>query len=248
MRPGLQARPPLLPGDLARRRLEPELMDDPALPADELERALASLSIMHSIARPSAPIWKAIAPLVESAGSARVSVADFGCGRGDLLRALHRRAEGRIDCVGVDVNPRSLDLAAARGPVGARWVAADLLADPPPPALAELRVDVAVSTLFLHHLESRDVVRVLARMRACACRGVVVLDLPRTRWAWWTTVLGARLLSRSRVVHWDSGLSVRAAWRPEELLALAEKASLNAPKVRKIFPFWLQLLDMHDKY
>lgn len=212
-------------------------MDDPALPVGELHDALGALARFHWMGRAAAHVGGALAPFL---GTDPISVADFGCGRGDLLRSLHRRTRGRIAPVGIDINGESLRLAAERLP-SARWIEADLLADEPPPALANLRVDVAVSTLFLHHLTEAQAVRLLARMHSTARRGVVVLDLHRSMLSWLSIVVGARLTSRSHVVHVDGALSVRAGWKADELIRLADAASLPNPQVRQIFPCWLLL-------
>jgi hypothetical protein len=69
---------------------------------------------------------------------------------------------------------------------------------------------------FLHHLTLEQAVLVLAKMAEAAVHRVVAVDLIRSRLNWVQVWLATRLLSRSRVVHFDGPQSVRAAFtRPE---------------------------------
>jgi len=65
---------------------------------------------------------------------------------------------------------------------------------------------------------------------------VIVDDLIRSRLGYALAWAGTRLLSRSWVVHTDGPLSVRAAFTPEELLRLAERASLSGAALQRFWP------------
>jgi hypothetical protein len=69
---------------------------------------------------------------------------------------------------------------------------------------------------------------------------VLVNDLRRSRIGLALAHVVTRLLTTSSVVHTDGPLSVRAAFTTQEALALAERAGLTGPTVRRIWPFrWL---------
>jgi ubiquinone/menaquinone biosynthesis C-methylase UbiE len=103
-------------------------------------------------------------------------------------------------------------------------------------------VDVVISSLFLHHFDEPDAVRVLREAARVTRKGLVVGDLSRSKLALALTWLTTRAISRSRVFHVDGTRSVQAAYKPEELLALAKRAGLEGARIRKQFPFRLVLI------
>jgi hypothetical protein len=72
-------------------------------------------------------------------------------------------------------------------------------------------------------------------MRAAAASGAVV-DLDRTAAGLALAWAASRLLTRSPVVHLDATASVRAAWTPEEALAMARDAGIERPRVDRAWP------------
>ena len=93
-----------------------------------------------------------------------------------------------------------------------------------------------MSSLFLHHLDERDAVRLLAAMRGAAGRLVAVEDLVRSWRGWLLAWLASRALTPSPVVRVDALRSVRAAYRPEEMIALARRAGWRRPRLRRHWP------------
>src|SRR5204862_4753556 len=84
--------------------------------------------------------------------------------------------------------------------------------------------DAVVCSLFLHHLDLERAVLLLRRMSTSAERLVLVHDLERRRFGYVLAWLGTRILSRSRVVHFDGPRSVEGAFTRAEALELAHGA------------------------
>jgi SAM-dependent methyltransferase len=231
--------------DLRRRRREPELMDDPELEASEHDAALRGLARINRFTAAARLTWEPIARLArEGAGPRRgdrapapLRVLDVATGAGDLPVALARLARSRsvpLELAGCDVSPRAVGrarLAAERAGERVEVFVHDVLRDPLPGGF-----DVVACSLFLHHLDDDDAVAVLERMAAAARRLVVAQDLVRSRAGLAWAVVGARALTRSRVVHVDAELSVRAAFTPDEAGALARRAGLEGARVRRRWP------------
>jgi hypothetical protein len=76
----------------------------------------------------------------------------------------------------------------------------------------------------------------LRHMAAAARVAVGVTDLDRTHRGLLLAWLGSRVLSRSRVVHFDAIASVRAAWTPGEIQQIAEEAGLHTPRIERCWP------------
>ena len=218
---------------------QPELMDDPALDEGEHMRALGALARINVLSRTAAQLASAVVAIV---GRDRlrpegppVRIVDVACGGGDVTLGLARRLarRGAVEVLGVDVSPRAIDRCRDRGSragCGVRFVVRDVIRDGCPPC------DVAVSSLFLHHLDDPAALDLLATMRHAVAHGVAVSDLVRSRVGLALAAVGTSVLASSRVARVDGPLSVRAARTPAEYAALCTAAGLAGASVRRVWP------------
>jgi hypothetical protein len=209
-----------------KRMRVPERMDDPALPAQAHEAALRGLVRLNGISMAHRVLWPRIRELTERLGG-NLHILDLASGAADLpsrMEPLARRAGMRIRWTLADCSPHALrhglDRARAAG-LSCDAVRVDARCGPLPQA------DLVMNSLFLHHFDGPDVVRILRVMRVAARHAVGVTDLRRTRIALGLVWLGSRVLTRSAVVHHDATASVRAAHEPDELRAMATEAGLH---------------------
>lgn len=151
------------------------------------------------------------------------TVLDVACGAGDVLRMIGARLP-RIRPVALDYSADMLPFAA-----GLPRVRGNAFRLP----FRDRSVDWVISTLFFHHLEDDQVVRVLREFDRVARRGIVVNDLLRRWRAWfWAGVMAA---FSDPAVRFDGPLSVRRAFREEEILVLARRAGLPWLELRTHF-------------
>ena len=227
-----------------------ELMDDPALPEAEHLAALDALATINAVSLTGRQLARGVNRLAaENLPTDRpLEIVDVACGGGDITIALAgllgRQLAGaasaagasRVRVLGIDSSGRAIERARAaagrRGPAGAtvEFAVRDALAEGLPPC------DIAVSSLFLHHLDDPAAAAVLRSMATAARLGGVVSDLVRSRTGLVLAILGTRLLARSRVARVDGPLSVRAARTPAEYRALAARAGLPQASVRRAWP------------
>lgn len=223
------------PFDLRTRRRIPEYMDDPSLEEGRHFRALQDLARINRLCRTARAFWVHLRREPVSAEPLRV--LDVACGGGDVALALARRSRAssrRLRVDGCDVSPRAVRFAsesARRRGLGSRFFTLDVLRDPFPSGY-----DFLITSLFLHHLDEPEVVSLLARMAANARRGILVSDLERTRRGLLLGWVATRVFCRSPVVHHDGPASIRAAFRKEELRALADRAGLDASTLTRSWP------------
>ena len=107
----------------------------------------------------------------ELARSAGGGLLDVGCATGSFCRLLRRRG---IDAEGVDINPRFLEAARAKGPDGRfhvgdmRTLVLDRVFD----------VVVCLGTTFCYNLTNREITATLARLREhVRPGGLILLDV-----------------------------------------------------------------------
>ena len=223
---------------LQRRDRQPEVMDQPGLDPAEHARALAGLRRINSISGLAGSLLAPIEALARRRGGAPLQVLELACGGGDTAIDLALMAQRRglaLELRACDLNPEAVRIAQAnaqRRGAAVEVFCADALAAPPEPGEA----DVVFCSLFLHHLPDADAERLLALMAQRARQLVLVNDLIRSRLGYALAWAGTRLLSRSWVVHTDGPLSVRAAFQPAEVLAMAERAGLAGAELQRCWP------------
>ena len=224
---------------LAARNRHPELMDQPGLDAGLHGQALRGLAWINWLSNTSLVIWRQIHQLAREPDAPRpIRILDVACGGGDVAQRLARRAqragiEAHVD--GCDINPVAIAHARAAAP---RWETAnvsffqhDALRDPLPDGY-----DVVTSSLFLHHLDNEEVERMLRSMATAASRLVVNSDLRRSRLGYALAWAGARIFTRSPIVHVDGPLSVAAAFTIDEARDLAVRAGMTGARFIRYFP------------
>lgn len=223
----------------------PELMDDPGLPEKDHLHALRALATINAVSRTAASLAEAVAPLVPAGHSSPIEIVDLACGGGDVTRDCARRLsrlliDHTIHMTGIDMSPRALaraeadlgrDQAVAQGATcRVAFAARDLSANGCPPC------DIAISSLFLHHLDDDTALALLRSLRA-ACRiGFVISDLLRSRLGLILAVLGTGVLSTSRVARVDGPMSVRAARTRDEYRRLLDAAGLPDATIHRTWP------------
>lgn len=213
-------------------------MDQPGLDAREHRHALTALGRANLVSRTTTALWPAIRQIARTDPAAPVRILDIASGGGHVAVSLARRAarDGvRVDITGCDISPVAIDcartLAKRVGVEGVRFEPVDALRGPWPG-----EVDVALCTLFLHHLDDDEAVTLLGRMKATARRIVLVSDLRRSATGYLFAWAGCRLLSTSRVFHVDGTRSVEAAFTPAEAARLAAKAGMDDARVTTHWP------------
>lgn len=220
---------------LATRHLQPELMDAPDVDVAEHRRALAGLARINRVSLSGRILWPAIRDLARRSPHP-LRILDLAAGGGDVLcnLASRARADGLgVELFGVDRSPVAVETARSRAlqlGVQATFIVGDVLDGDWPDAL-----DVVFCSLFLHHLENADVIRLLHRMSNAAST-VLANDLLRSwlgyQLAWW----GCRLLSRSPIVHCDGPRSVEGAFSLDEIRDLARQAGLEPIRLTRHWP------------
>ena len=219
------------------RDRKPEVMDQPGLDSAEHDRALRGLRRINAISRCVPGLFRHLQSVAREAPGNRLSVLELACGGADTaiaLAALAKRRKLNWTIQACDLNPEAIRIArrnVLRQNSSVGLFVADAL-DPPETET----FDVVYCTLFVHHLDPVDVVRLLSVMATRARRLVLVDDLIRSRLGYALAWAGTRLLSRSWVVHYDGPLSVQAAFTPSEILDLAARAGLHNSLLERNWP------------
>ncbi|MEM7756351.1 MAG: methyltransferase domain-containing protein [Planctomycetota bacterium] len=212
-----------------------ELMDDPAIDREQLDRALGYIrAINRRLGGVSAllrhlQLWSLRWPK-----DRRITMLDLGTGSADLpVAARNWAVQNGFDLwiTGVDNHAGTLDAARrhAADTEGVDLVEADALTigDTYGPG----SFDYVHAGLFLHHMPSdEEVVRVLSMMHRLARAGIVWNDLVRTRLG--MVAINMMTVGQPEMIKHDARVSVRAGFTRREARLLAEQAGIDYASYR----------------
>jgi ubiquinone/menaquinone biosynthesis C-methylase UbiE len=205
------------------------VLDDPATLAANLRDLRRINDRLGGVALSAAAIDALAAHRTE------LSLLDVGTGGADIPVALLERAaaSGRHwSIVGLDNRPEVLAAAVLARPDlavtdGLQLHVGDGTSLPYP----DDSFDVVHCSLVVHHCTPDEAVILFREMARVARLGVVVNDLDRRWLGWLGAMLIGHLLTRNRYTRHDAPLSVRRAYRRDEMVAMLRAAGLAPVRV-----------------
>lgn len=210
-----------------------EEMDAAGLAPERYARVLADLSRINALtlaARPTLGFLERVR--AGGTGGRPWRILDVGFGAGDMLARIARWGAARgvtLDLAGVDLNPKSAPVAAARLGGRAHLVTGDYR------DLAGEGWDIILSSLVAHHMTPGQRTGFLRFMEAEAARGWLVNDLHRRRLPFAGYPLLAALAFVDPIVRRDGQLSVGRAFRRAEWAAMLGEALRDTAEDCRIF-------------
>lgn len=219
--------------DFRHRHPGPELLDDPSIPWADIKRNMEELEFIntwlggHAI---NAAGWDRF--LQQWPAKKHWHVAEVGCGAGDNLRYLVKRAKQQglsIQATGIDINPHAIQLAEQKpGYVGFQWIHADYQQVQFP---TTEKPDILFASLCCHHFNGSDLIALLRWMQEQATYGFFINDLHRHPLAYYSIQTLTRLFSRSYLVKHDAPLSVCRGFTRAEWVNQLHEAGIQQPKI-----------------
>jgi ubiquinone/menaquinone biosynthesis C-methylase UbiE len=110
---------------------------------------------------------------------------------------------------------------------------------------ADASVDFVISSLFMHHFTATTLVQVLPRWARLARRGLIMTDLVRHPAPYWFMKVAGPVFARSAITRHDAAVSIRRAYRPEELQRIALEAGFPEAHVYTCLPYRMILVIDH---
>ncbi len=166
------------------------------------------------------------------------TLLDIGTGLGDIPQTLQQMAQQRgikLRCIGVDNNPRHLQIAQAEATSEVLWLQANAFRLP----LPDQSVDVVLSSLFLHHFRAPQIVLLLREFSRVSRVGWVMNDLVRHGLPLWFFRTTWPIFARSYITRLDGTASIRRAYTREEMQQITQE--IPRVQVREQFPFRMVL-------
>lgn len=225
-----------------QRSLEPENLDKGSYTPEEYEGCLVELRRVNEWLGDANALRDSLFKEIERCNLRSFSALDVGAGSGELLRVTAgwaRETNRTAKLFGLELNARSaeaiLDESIHYPEIASVQASGFVLPFP------DHSVDYIIQSLTLHHFDNDGAVRILREMARVAVRGIFVIDLERSKLAYFFYTTIARLFLHNRLIREDGALSILKSFTPEELLAIGQQAALPGVKVEKHFPSRLVL-------
>ncbi len=208
------------------RSLSPEILDQDHVSEQKLRSSLSFIRFVNRFFGGTRVIldYFEAHPVPE-----RFRVLDLGCGAGDIAYAVSGWAQAcgkQAEITGLDLNPFCVQYASEHFKASAvRYVQAsafDL------DSLGEF--DYILASMFFHHLDDEDIVRLLTLMGRHARRGFIVNDLYRS----WPAYCGAVALAAPTFCHIilnDAPLSVKRGFQEKDFERYRRLANISRSKI-----------------
>lgn len=180
------------------------------------------------------------APVSEEA---TLKVADLGCGGGDILIMLAQwfRKKGRkARLIGIDANPNIIRYATSNSKDFAEisYKEMNIFSE----EFKKEKFDIINCTLFCHHFTCLQLQQLFGALRQQATTAIIINDLHRHWFAYYSIAILTRLFSRSYMVQHDAKLSVLRAFIRNELEEIIKAAGYQKYSIRWKWAFRYQVI------
>lgn len=227
--------------DFSLRSLLPEKMDQPDVAPEQTRQALRELEVINKRLGGYHVILNAFQKFKWN--SQQVSIVDLGCGGGDMLRAISRWAEKnnkRVKLTGVDWNPVMTKFAKKNS---AKYPEIDFKTmNVFDDELIKLKADITMNSLFCHHFDNAELVQLIKRMYQLASRAVIINDLHRHWFAYYSIKALTALFSKTCLVKYDGPLSVARSLTKKEWENILAAAGIKSYSLKWMWAWRWQII------
>ena len=229
--------------NFSARVLEPELLDQGALPSAEVRRSLLDIRRVNRFFNGRRILTSTVIGEAVRLGLRRFSFLDIASGSCDLPLALLDAAQQR----GLVANAFALEywhrhLALFRSEWTGRPNLQPICADAFCAPFADRSFDFVTCSLFFHHLTEDRAVALLSQMSRWARHAIIVSDLERHPLPYYFFRAFSRFFTVSPVSRVDGMISLRQSFRRNELERIAARSGLKTFTVTRRWPFRLLLV------
>jgi 2-polyprenyl-3-methyl-5-hydroxy-6-metoxy-1,4-benzoquinol methylase len=233
--------------DFSKRSYDIEIMDDLTSSGDIIDKTLRELEIINALLGGNYVTIDGIKKLTTKHSKASFTVADLGCGSGDILRLIMKWARKKniiLKLFGIDANPAIAQYAKEHTPAGDNitFESIDIFSD----EFRKRRFDIVVGTLFFHHFTNEQLTDFFKQLRSQTAVGIIINDIHRHWFAYYSIKWLTALFSKSSMVKNDAPLSVLRAFRKEELVQIIKGAGHSNFTIRWMWAFrWQVIIKTH---
>jgi len=211
------------------RTQQTEIMDDFLLEGEELRDALDKIASINQLLGGNKLTLNGVKRLLTKADKTKnITIADIGCGNGDMLRMLAdygRTQNLQLNLIGIDANAFTISHAEilSEDYSNIQYQCVDIFSQ----EFNSLKYDIVLCTLTLHHFTDNDIVHIIATFKKNAAIGVIINDLHRSKLAYRLFTFICYIFKLNRMSREDGLVSILRGFKKEELEAYSQKLNLK---------------------
>jgi ubiquinone/menaquinone biosynthesis C-methylase UbiE len=216
--------------NLSERSYKAELIDDLNLSNEALRQNLEELATINKWLGGNEVTNSGLNNLIKNRSLIKrnIIIADIGCGGGDMLKLMSNWAnkkEINAEFIGIDANQFMIDFARRRTVElkNISYIKEDAFSE----NIKNLEIDIATMTLFCHHFTESQLVELLKNLKKNCAIGIIINDLHRHWFAYYSIAWLTALFSKSYLVKNDAKLSVWRGFHKNELIEILQKAGFE---------------------
>jgi 2-polyprenyl-3-methyl-5-hydroxy-6-metoxy-1,4-benzoquinol methylase len=211
---------------LKTRSDEVEIMDDLNISGDVVPQTLKELNTINRLLGGNQISINSLKKMSRELNA--FSLADLGCGGGDIMVQMARWARKhkiKAEFTGIDANPHIVEYAARHTHQypEIRYETWNILEEP----FQQQQYDIIHCCLFTHHFSQEQLVALFKSFRRQAKIGVIINDLHRHPLAYHSIRMLTSIFSQSEMVRNDACISVSRGFSRRELQYILSAAGID---------------------
>jgi 2-polyprenyl-3-methyl-5-hydroxy-6-metoxy-1,4-benzoquinol methylase len=172
-----------------------------------------------------------------------ITIADLGCGSGEMLRILEvlaKKENRKVELKGFDANPNITSFAKKhpKNSNNISYHAVNVFSQ----EFQNQKFDIILATLFMHHFTEAELVSLFSSLKKQTSAAIIINDIHRHPLAYHSIKLLTKAFSRSSMVKFDAPLSVLRAFTKPELQTILRKAKISTYELTWKWAFRWQLI------
>lgn len=219
-----------------------ETMDDFAMEGEILRDALDKIARINQLLGGNQLTLQGVQDLIrEISKSNEIVLVDVGCGNGDMLRTLADfglKNKLKFQLIGIDANNFTIShakkLSEKYPNISYRC---ENIFDA---SFAELKYDIILCTLTLHHFKDDEIIRLLNVFYANSTIGIVINDLHRSAIAYRLFQALCFVFQLNKMSREDGLTSILRGFKKEELVHFSKKLNFKNYKIHWKWAFRYQ--------
>lgn len=219
---------------LEERSLQKELLDAEDIPTADLFQNLRELDRINTLLGGYDITFSALKKVIQPEKT--YVLIDIGCGGGDTLKRIQQwqsRNKLKLELIGIDLKPVCIEYATQHK---ARPDIQFICDDYRNMFQHVAQIDLIHACLFCHHLDERQLIE-LVQFAMDKNAVLIINDLERNWFAYWSIKILTALFSKSYLVKNDAPLSVARGFVKKEWIDLINKAGAKHFSVKNKWAF-----------
>jgi 2-polyprenyl-3-methyl-5-hydroxy-6-metoxy-1,4-benzoquinol methylase len=228
--------------DTTYRTDSEESMDDFSMDDEDLITALGDIAKINQLLGGNKATLEGVKKLIKNLPSDQtVTLMDFGCGSGDMLRMLSKfgtQNNVQFNLIGIDANEATIRHArkCSEDFANITYLAEDIfLYD-----FSKYTIDIALITLTLHHFKAAEIVKILRVIFDLVRKGIVVNDLQRSKLAYRLFQVIIFIFRLKKMTANDGLISILRGFKREDLEEFSEKLGFKKYSIKWKWAFRYQ--------